>query len=192
MPRDISPLCVYCGTATGARPDYVNAAHELGRLMAAQNIAMVYGGGRVGLMGVIADAAISGGGQVTGIITEALKSRELGHLGISELRVVDTMHERKKAMADLARAFIALPGGVGTLDEVFEMLCWAQLGIHEHPIGLLNTAGYYDRLLAFLDHVATEGFLRLDPRRALVVASDPAALLEGLRAWTGHARSTKL
>jgi uncharacterized protein (TIGR00730 family) len=100
------------------------------------------------------------------------------------------MHERKKAMADLARAFVALPGGVGTLDEVFEMLCWAQLGIHQHPIGVLNTAGYYDRLLAFLDHVAADGFLRLDPRRALVVAAEPASLLEGLRDWTGHSRTT--
>lgn len=182
MPRDISPLCVYCGTACGANPAYRAAARDLGRLMGAQGIAMVYGGGRRGLMGEVADAAIAAGGRVTGIITQALKHDELAHEGLTELQVVDTMHQRKKAMADLARAFVALPGGVGTLDEVFEMLCWAQLGIHNHPIGLLNTDGYYDGLLMFLRHVADQGFIRLNLDEALAVAREPAALLDALRA----------
>ncbi len=182
MPRDISPLCVYCGTAPGLNPAYRHAARDLGRLMGRQGVAMVYGGGRLGLMGEIADAVIAAGGRVTGIITHDLKDKELGHEGLTELQVVDTMHQRKKAMADLARAFIALPGGIGTLDEVSEMLCWAQLGIHHHPIGLLNTDGYYDRLLDFLGHAAKQGFIRLDLDRALAVASEPGPLLDALRA----------
>ncbi len=182
MPRDISPLCVYCGTALGANPVYARAARELGRLMGEQGVAMVYGGGRRGLMGEVADGAIAAGGRVTGIITQALKHDELAHEGLTELHVVDTMHQRTKAMADLARAFVALPGGIGTLDEVSEMLCWAQLGIHHHPIGLLNTDRYYDGFLAFLRHVADQGFIRLNLDEALAVAREPAALLDALRA----------
>jgi len=145
----------------------------------------VYGGGRVGLMGEIADsmlgeASVHPGSRasIIGIITHDLMKREIGHAGIPDLRVVDTLHERKMAMATLARGFVALPGGVGTLDELFEVVCWAQLAIHEHPIGLLNTDGYYDKLLAFLDHAAAEQFLRIDPRAAIIVDDDPVRLLE--------------
>jgi uncharacterized protein (TIGR00730 family) len=134
------------------------------------------------MMGHVADAVLGAGGMVTGIITQQLMDRELGHKGIHELRVVDTMHERKKSMADIARAFVALPGGVGTLDELFECLAWVQLGIHDHPVGLLNTEGFYDPLVALMEHMETEGFLRVSPRDAVVVDEDPARLLERMGA----------
>lgn len=185
LPRDLSPLCVYCGASSGTRPVYAAAARDLGRLMGARGISMVYGGGRAGMMGHVADAVLEGGGTVTGIITKHLMDKELGHNGLHpphELRIVDTMHERKKAMADIARGFVALPGGVGTLDELFEILAWAQLSIHDHPIGLLNTDGFYDPLLALLDHMEREGFLRISPGDALVVDADPASLLDRMAA----------
>jgi uncharacterized protein (TIGR00730 family) len=171
----------------------------MGAAMARRGIDLVYGGGKLGLMREIADAVMSGGGHVLGVITHDLKHKEVAHDGISRMVVVDTMHERKKHMADTARAFVALPGGVGTLDELFEILAWAQLAIHEHPVGLLNVDGYYDHLLAFVRHAALEGFLRVDPERVLVVETDADRLLDRMekhepltrRAWEqtpGHAR----
>lgn len=183
----LSPLCAYCGAAVGARTAYRRAAADLGREMALRGIGLVYGGGKVGLMGEIAASVLAGGGTVTGIITRELMSRELGHEGITDLRIVDSMHERKKAMADIARAFVALPGGIGTLDEFFEILTWAQLGIHDRPVGMLNVEGYFDDVLRWLDHAEREGFMRINPRQALVVETDPARLLDALaaRAATG-------
>ncbi len=177
-PRPLSPLCVYCGASSGSRPAYAAAARALGRVMGERDISLVYGGGRAGMMGHVADAVLEHGGTVTGIITQHLMDKELGHKGIHELRIVDTMHERKKMMADIARAFIALPGGVGTLDELFEILAWAQLGIHDHPIGLLNTEGFYDPLIALLNHMEAERFLRVSPGDAIVVDDDAGRLLE--------------
>ncbi len=184
--RSLSPLGVYCGAASGARPIYAQSARALGTEMARRNIAMVYGGGRAGLMGHVADAIleVGNGTQVTGIITRQLMDKELGHTGIHDLRIVDTMHERKKMMADIARGFVALPGGVGTLDELFEILAWAQLSIHDHPIGLLNVEGFYDPLLALMEHMEREKFLRVSPRDAMVVDSDPAALLDRMARHT--------
>ncbi len=170
-------LCVFCGAATGGRPDYSNAAFELGKLLAQNRIGLVYGGGRAGLMGAVADACLANGGHVTGVITTLLKDKELGHTGIQELQVVETMHERKMRMATLADAFIALPGGLGTLDELFEILAWAQLGIHSKPVGLYNAANFYDGLMSFLDHLDKERFLRLNHRTEVICDADPAALL---------------
>jgi len=190
MPRTISPLCVYCGTAWGARPVYAQAARELGVLMARRGIEMIYGGGKLGLMGEVADGVLGAGGRVTGVITAHLKDREVAHNGLTRLEVVDTMHERKKRMADAARAFVALPGGVGTMDEMFEMLAWSQLAIHDHPVGLLNVDGYYDHLLAWMGAAAAEGFLRVDLEQALVVSPEPGGLLDGMAAWEGVCRRT--
>jgi uncharacterized protein (TIGR00730 family) len=186
MPHRLSPLAVYCGAAHGARPAYRDSARALGRAMATRHIGLVYGGGKVGLMGEIADSLLAAdpGASVIGVITHELIKREIAHNGIPDLRVVDTLHERKKAMADLSRGFIALAGGVGTLDELFEIVCWSQLAIHDHPIGLLNTDGFYDKLLDFLDHAAAEQFLRIDPREALVVEADPDRLLDRMTAYT--------
>lgn len=184
MSHRLSPLAVYCGAAVGRGRGYADAAQALGRAMASRGIGLVYGGGKVGLMGSVADAMIhaGAGAQVVGIITHELVKRELGHDGIGDLRIVDTMHERKKAMADLARGFIALPGGVGTFDELFEVMAWSQLAIHDHPIGLLNVDGFYDGLISFLNHVESEGFLRIDVREALVIDRDPERLLDKMAA----------
>lgn len=184
MSHRLSPLAVYCGAASGGRRSYTESARNFGRAMATHGIGLVYGGGKVGLMGEVADAMISAGAgaRVVGIITTELMTRELGHNGIGDLRIVDTMHERKKAMADLARGFVALPGGVGTFDELFEVMAWAQLAIHDHPIGLLNVDGFYDGLISFLRHVEAEKFLRIDVNDALVVDADPERLLERMAA----------
>lgn len=180
--RNLSPLCVYCGAANGARPAYERAARELGRVMATRGIGLVYGGGRAGLMGTVADSVLHNGGTVTGVITQQLMDKELGHTGIQELRVVDSMHQRKKAMADIARGFVALPGGVGTLDELFEIVAWAQLGIHDHPVGLLNVEGFYDDLVRWLSRARDDAFLRIDPERAIIVDDDPSRLLDRMAA----------
>lgn len=192
MAHPLSPIAVYCGAAHGARPAYRESARALGRALAARHIGLVYGGGRVGLMGEVADALLEADPRagIIGIITHELVRREIAHNGIPDLRVVDTLHERKKAMADLARGFVALPGGVGTMDELFEVVCWSQLAIHDHPIGLLNTEGYYDRLMAFLDHAAAERFLRIDPREALVVESDPERLLDRMAGYQPPRRAS--
>jgi uncharacterized protein (TIGR00730 family) len=173
-------ICVYCGSSLGAREQYRACAERLGALLAARRIALVYGAGNLGLMGAVADAALKHGGEAVGVIPQVLVDRELAHTGLNDLRVVDTMHERKATMAQLADAFIALPGGIGTLEELAEILTWAQLELHAKPIGLLNQDGYYDHLLRFLDHAVAEGFLRQAHRDQLVVADDPALLLDAL------------
>lgn len=178
--RQIKSIAVFCGASHGGRPDYAGQAFSLGQLLAQRGITLVYGGGRAGLMGAVADGALAGDGKVVGVITRLLEDRELGHTGITDLRVVETMHERKMMMAELADAFIALPGGLGTLDEMFEILAWAQLGIHAKPVGLLNTAGYYDSLMTFLDHVEQEKFLRLNHRTAVVFDAAIEPLLDRL------------
>ena len=179
---DIRRLCVYCGSSVGARPAYAHAAHALGTRLAAENVGLVTGGGRVGLMGVVADAVLAGGGDATGVIPQALVDREVGHEGLTALHVVGTMHERKALMAHLSDAFVALPGGLGTLEEIAEMLTWAQLGLHPKPCGLLDVDGYYAPLVRFFDHATAERFVRPEHRALLVVEADPARLLDRLRA----------
>ncbi|MEO0558101.1 MAG: TIGR00730 family Rossman fold protein [Bacteroidota bacterium] len=181
---EIRTLCVYCGSSPGARPAYAEAARKLGALLAREGIGLVTGGGRVGLMGVIADAVLDAGGEAVGVIPRTLLDREVGHEGLTELVVVDTMHQRKALMAARADAVVALPGGLGTLEEITEMLTWAQLGIHAKPCGLLNVGGYYDALVAFLDHAVEERFVRPAHREMLTVTSSPEELLTGLRAHT--------
>jgi uncharacterized protein (TIGR00730 family) len=174
-------IAVFCGASNGAHPDYPSAAMQLGMLLAQRGVTVVYGGGRAGLMGAIADAAIAHKGKVIGVITKLLEGRELAHTGVTQLHVVETMHERKMMMATLADAFIVLPGGLGTLDEMFEILAWAQLGIHNKPVGLLNTRGYYDSLWAFMDHVEKENFLRLNHRADIFVDANPSSLVDRLQ-----------
>ncbi|HZX26949.1 MAG TPA: TIGR00730 family Rossman fold protein [Telluria sp.] len=175
-------IAVYCGSAHGAAPVYAEGARALGRAMAAQGLGLVYGGGNVGLMGVIADEVMRGGGTVIGVIPQALMDREVGHMGLTRLHVVKDMHERKAMMADLADGFIAMPGGMGTLEELFEMLTWSQLGIHHKPIGLLNVDGYYDRLLGFVAHMQEQGFVKPQHAALMMAESGPDALLARLRA----------
>lgn len=176
-------VCVFCGSAMGTRPDYADSARCLGQALAEHGLGLVFGGGHIGLMGVLADAVLSAGGEAIGVIPQALVDRELAHRGLTELRVVRTMHERKAVMADLADAFVALAGGFGTADEFFEILTWSQLGLHAKPAGLLNTAGYFEPLLAWLDRAVAEGFLRTDHRALLLESDDPAELLTRLAAW---------
>lgn len=173
-------MCVFCGSNSGTRPAYVEAARRMAGALVRRGIGLVYGGGRVGLMGTIADAVLSAGGEVIGVIPEALLAREVGHRALTELRVVASMHERKAMMADLSDAFVALPGGYGTFEEFCEVLTWSQLGIHRKACGLLNVGGYYDGLLALFDHAVEEGFVR-PPHRSLVVeSSDPDSILDML------------
>ena len=179
--QPIARRCVFCGSHHGARPEYVRAADQLGRLLAKENITLVYGGGRVGLMGAVADGVLAGGGQAIGGIPKGLDTPELSHTGLTEMHVVSTMHERKSRMADLADAFIALPGGLGTFDETFEILTWAQLGIHRKPCGLLNAGGYFDKLMEFVDHAFGEGFVHREHRGLMLIDDDPVRLLETMR-----------
>jgi uncharacterized protein (TIGR00730 family) len=171
-------VCVFCGSSLGTRPEYRAAARQLGAVLAARRVRLVYGGARVGLMREVADAAIGAGGEVTGVIPEALRAREVAHTGLSDLRIVGSMHERKALMADLADGFLAIPGGAGTLEEFFEVWTWAQLGIHHKPCGLLNVAGYFDGLLTFLDQAVGEQFLRREHRAMVLVDDDPERLLD--------------
>ena len=174
-------MTVYCGSNPGADPAFAERTRELARLLVSSGIRVVFGGGRVGLMGVLADAAMEAGGEVVGVMPQALVDREIGHTGLSELRVVASMHERKAVMAELADAFVALPGGIGTLEELIEVYTWSQLGIHRKPLGALNVNGYYDALGAFLDAAVAQRFLRAEQREALVFEAAPARLLERLR-----------
>jgi uncharacterized protein (TIGR00730 family) len=176
MPR----VCVFCGSSVGGRPEYAEAARRLGELIAGAGLGLVYGGGNIGLMGVLADAALRAGGEVIGVIPAALQAKELAHTGLSELFVVATMHERKAKMADLSDAFAALPGGYGTLDELFEILTWQQLGIHAKPVGLLDVAGFFAPLLATLDQMTAERFVKPRHRALLRVADTPERLLDAL------------
>jgi uncharacterized protein (TIGR00730 family) len=173
-------LCVFCGSCSGENPVYAGAARSLGAALAARGVGLVYGAGHVGLMGVLADAVLAHGGTAVGVIPQALVDKELAHGGLTELHVVHTMHQRKFMMADLSDAFVALPGGYGTLDELFEILTWAQLGIHKKPIGLLNVNGYFDPLLAWLGHACAEGFIRRQHFKLLQVATDVEEVLDVL------------
>jgi len=170
-------LCVYCGSSFGTSPHYAEAARAMGAALAARGITLVYGGGNVGLMGAIADEVLRHGGEVTGVIPQALLDKEVGHLGLTQLHVVKNMHERKAMMAKLSDGFIAMPGGIGTLEELFEVFTWAQLRFHDKPIGILNTDGYYDTLLGFVAHMAEQGFLRAEQAKLLMAEADPQALL---------------
>ena len=174
-------VCVYCGASTGSDPVYAEAAVELAQTLAAHDLRVVYGGAHVGLMGLIADTALAAGAEVVGVIPKVLVDWEVAHTGLTELHVVDDMHERKALMAELSDAFVALPGGIGTLEELIEIYTWSYLGIHDKPFAVLNTAGYYDGLTAFLDHAVAQGFLRPEVRARLLVAADAEALLA---AWT--------
>jgi uncharacterized protein (TIGR00730 family) len=171
-------VCVFAGSSSGTVEAHHRVTVELARVLAERDIELVYGGGCVGLMGVLADAMLARGGRVIGVIPRALLAYEVGHHGLTELRVVESMHERKATMAGLSDAFVALPGGFGTLDELFEVLTWGQLGLHERPCGLLNVDGYYDALLAFLDRAHGDGFVRAMHRDMLLVDDDPARLLD--------------
>jgi uncharacterized protein (TIGR00730 family) len=171
-------VCVFCGSRQGLSYTYEEGARQLGRALVEADVTLVYGGGRVGLMGVLADTVLDSGGEVIGVIPKALVRREIAHVGLSDLRVVGSMHERKALMSELSEGFIALPGGIGTLEELFEVLSWAQLGVHGKPCGLLNVEGYYDSLLAFLDHVAVQGFLDEEHRSMVLVETKPKLLLE--------------
>jgi uncharacterized protein (TIGR00730 family) len=176
-------ICVFAGSNSGANVEYAAAARELGRVLAARQLGLVFGGGRVGLMGALADAALSAGSHVIGVMPEALVAKEVAHRGLSELRVVKSMHERKAMMADLADGFVALPGGLGTLEELFEVLTWGQLGLHRKPCGLLNIHGYFDPLLSFLEHSVDEGFVKRENRSMLLVSDSPNELLDSMAAY---------
>lgn len=173
-------VCIYCGSSTGNRPEYAQAARDMGRALADSGLALVYGGGKVGLMGMVADAVLAHGGTAIGVIPDALMQKEVGHLGLTELHVVRNMHERKQMMADRSDAFIAMPGGVGTYEELFETFTWLQLGYHAKPVGLLNVAGFYDGMLQFLRHAVGEGFLKTEHADLLHVADTPAGILDRL------------
>lgn len=177
-------VCVFCGSNSGSRPSYIQAAHRLGTLLAQSGVGVVYGGARVGIMGMIADSALAAGGEVIGVLPDFLFNKELAHAGLTELHIVASMHERKAKMAEYSDAFIALPGGLGTFEEIFEMLTWTQLGVHKKPCGLLNVEGYYDPLRAQLDRAVSDGFLRSLHRDIAIVEEDPEALLARLRDYT--------
>ena len=179
-------ICVLAGSRYGTRPEYRTAAEALGRVLVARGLELVYGGARVGLMGVIADTVLAGGGRVTGVIPEALVAREVAHTGLDDLRIVDSMHERKATMADLSDGFVALPGGWGTFDELFEILTWAQLGLHAKPVGIFNVAGYFDPLIALVTHSINEGFVPRGSGALLSVADDPQSLLAQMAASAGR------
>jgi uncharacterized protein (TIGR00730 family) len=176
-------VCIFCGSYSGIRADYAAAARAMAGALVRSGLELVYGGGRVGLMGIIADEVLRLGGAAIGVIPRALREREVGHDGLTELHVVETMHERKAMMADLADAFVALPGGLGTIEEIFEVWTWAQLGMHQKPCGFLDVAGYYAPLAAFLDHATREGFIRPQLRAAAIVEGDPDALLRRFAAY---------
>ncbi|HET9424371.1 MAG TPA: TIGR00730 family Rossman fold protein [Gemmatimonadaceae bacterium] len=172
----IGSLCVFCGSSVGSRPVFIGAAIALGKTLAEHGIRLVYGGGRVGLMGAIADATLQAGGEVIGVIPQHLVDREVAHQGLTELRIVQSMHDRKALMAELSEGFVALPGGIGTLEEFFEVWTWGQLGLHQKPYALLNVNGFYDPLVTFIDQLVEQKFVRLEHRRMLIIESDVAML----------------
>lgn len=173
-------LCVFCGSGVGRDPAFRATAEALGRLLVARGYGLVYGGGSVGLMGVLADAALAAGGHVVGVIPHALAAREVAHQGLTEMRVTPSMHARKALMAELADGFVAMPGGFGTLEELLEIVTWAQLGIHAKPVGILNVSGYYESLIRLVDHGVAEGLILPENRDLFIVADSPAALLDRL------------
>lgn len=176
-------ICVFCGSNVGSEPAYTEQAIALGNLLADKKISLIYGAGNVGLMGVIADACLDKGGEVVGVIPNFLMAKEVGHTGLTELILTETMHERKQIMADRSEGFIAMPGGMGTMDELCEILTWAQLGLHSHPIGLLNVDGYYDSLLTFFDEMVEKKFLHQKNRDMVMSHSDPGELLKLMAAY---------
>jgi uncharacterized protein (TIGR00730 family) len=176
-------ICVFCGSSLGSKPDYVDGARAMGHEIARRGLTLVYGGGSVGLMGVVADAALEAGGAVHGVIPQALETKEVGHKGLTRKDVVASMHERKARMAELSDAFIAMPGGIGTYEEIFEIWTWAQLGIHHKPLGFYNVEGFYDGLLAFMDKATDEGYVREQHRHMAQVADRPGALLDKMAAY---------
>ncbi len=176
-------LCVFCGSNAGQDPVYIQTAHALGEALAVNGIGLVYGGASVGLMGAVADAVLAKGGHVIGVMPQALVDKEIAHKGLSDLRVVGSMHERKALMAELADGFIALPGGLGTFEELFEVWTWAQLGYHRKPCALLNAGGFYDKLTDFLDDVVERGFVKPIHRAMLIVESEPTALIDAVRSY---------
>ncbi|MCW5941058.1 MAG: TIGR00730 family Rossman fold protein [Fimbriimonadaceae bacterium] len=182
MARALRRVCVFCGSKAGVDPSFRRVATELGERLAAERVGLVFGGGSVGLMGVIADAVLAGGGEAIGVITERLAAPEIAHRSLTDLRVVRTMHERKALMSELSDAFLALPGGIGTFEELFEVLTWAQLGIHAKPIGLVNVSGYYDPLIALLEHAVEQGFFRGTHRDLMLVVPGSEEALPALRA----------
>lgn len=171
-------VCVFCGSSPGANPAFLALARQTGRLLVERGLTLVYGGGGIGLMGTLADAVLLAGGDVIGVIPEALAAREVAHMGLPDLRIVGSMHERKALMAELADGFVALPGGLGTFEELLEIVTWAQLGLHAKPCGLVNAEGYYDHLITFLDHAVAARFVRPEHRGLILVESAPAALLD--------------
>jgi uncharacterized protein (TIGR00730 family) len=186
-PTDASPpvraVAVFCGSSQGSDPAFADGARHLGAVLAQRGVELVYGGGRVGLMGVVADAVLDGGGRVRGVITRSLADREVAHTGLTELQVVETMHQRKASMADAADAFVMLPGGLGTLDEFFEAVTWTQLGVHAKPCAILDMADYFAPLLSFLDAATEKGLLRAEHRAMVLVEQSPEALLDHLSTW---------
>ncbi|MES2522497.1 MAG: TIGR00730 family Rossman fold protein [Gemmatimonadota bacterium] len=180
MPTTLQRLCVYCASNDGVRPEYLAAARAFGHAVAERGIAVAYGGGRVGLMGALADAALDAGGEVVGVMPHALVEREAAHQGLTRLHVVDSMHTRKAMLADMSDAFVALPGGIGTLEEFFETFTWAGLGVHRKPVGLFDVAGFWQPLVALLDHLGAEGFLRGSPRAWLVMQDDAGRMIDAL------------
>ena len=182
-------VCVFCGSNPGRRPEYLAAAAGLGRTLASREVRVVYGGARVGVMGALADAVLAAGGEIIGVIPGLLVEAEVAHSGLTELHVVDSMHERKAMMAGLAEGFIALPGGLGTLEEFAEIVTWAQLGLHTKPTGLLNLLGYYDGLLRFLDHATQERFVRPEHRGMILAGPSAPELLTAMDEWTAPARN---
>jgi uncharacterized protein (TIGR00730 family) len=182
--RQMNRICVFCGTNPGSRPEYAAAARQLGQLLAEEGIELVYGGASVGIMGELADSVQEHGGHVTGIIPQQLVEKEAAHTGIPNLIVVASMHQRKSQMADMSDGFIALPGGIGTLEGFLEILTWGQLGIHAKPSGILNVAGYFDGLTRFLDHAVKEGFLTEEHRGHIIMETDARRLLDRMRAYT--------
>jgi hypothetical protein len=185
MLRSMNAVCIFCGSNAGTNPAYAQAARETGALLAQRGLTLVYGGGSIGLMGLSADAVLAAGGQVRGVIPDFLDKREVGHKRIQEQIVVGSMHERKQRMADLSDGFLALPGGMGTLDELCEIITWSQLGLHRKPIALLNVAGYFDSFLQFMDRGVAEGFIPPLTRASMLVDSEPARLLDRMEAYQG-------
>lgn len=182
----IKSLGVFCGSSPGSDPAYAAAARELGVLLAERGIRLIYGGGDVGLMGEIADATLQAGGQVEGIIPNFLMEKEVGHRGLTRLHLVDTMHERKALMAELSDAFVAMPGGLGTMEEIFEVWTWLQLALHNKPCGLLNVAGFYDPLVTFLEHMTDHRFVKAEHQNLMMVHDTPGTILEALSSWDGR------
>lgn len=177
-------LCVFCGSSVGVRPEYVDVARALGESLAARGLGLVYGGGSIGLMGAVADAALARGGEVIGVIPRPLARREVAHAGLTEMHVVESMHDRKAKMASLVNGFVSLPGGLGTFEETLEILTWSQLGIHRKPVALLNVAGYYDHLIRMLTHAVREGFVRREYFDLLLFGETVDGVLDAALAWT--------